>query len=284
MAIDATKVLVGTPDQDVTGAILTAPIGTPLPTSIDDELDPAFVDSGYVSSDGLTLTPDASTNDINEWGGALVRRILQTFNGTLAWSYIQTDIDSLKNTFGDNNVEVTAAANAQHGQQIRVSMGARLPERKSWVFKMKDGNARIMIVAPDAHPTSWDDITFASSDAVSWPISLSTYPDSTNNSLYLLFDDGKTTAVQDTTVHAASVTVTQTTAVVDATKTVTLTAIVKPDNTTDKTVTWSSDNTKIATVANGVVTGVAAGTAHITATTKDGGKTASATVTVNAGA
>ena len=54
-----------------------------------------------------------------------------------------------------------------------------------------------------------------------------------------------------------------------------------PLNTTDKSVTWSSDNTGIATVsATGVVTGVAAGTATITATTVDGSKAASCTVTV----
>ena len=56
-------------------------------------------------------------------------------------------------------------------------------------------------------------------------------------------------------------------------KTVTLTATAKPENATDKTVTWSSANEKIATVdENGVVTGVAVGTTTITATAKDGSK------------
>lgn len=45
----------------------------------------------------------------------------------------------------------------------------------------------------------------------------------------------------------------------------TLTATVKPDNATDKTVTWTSDNESIATVDNqGKVTAVAAGEATIT--------------------
>ena len=49
------------------------------------------------------------------------------------------------------------------------------------------------------------------------------------------------------------------TAEVEEGKTVTLTAKVQPDNATDKTVTWTSSNKAIATVADGVVTGVAAG-------------------------
>lgn len=60
-----------------------------------------------------------------------------------------------------------------------------------------------------------------------------------------------------------------------------LTATVTPDNATNKKVTWSSSASDVATVdASGNVTAVAEGTATITATTEDGGKTATCTVTV----
>ena len=54
---------------------------------------------------------------------------------------------------------------------------------------------------------------------------------------------------------------------------------ISPSNTTDKTVTWTSSNDKVATVKDGKVTAVAAGTATITATTANG-KTATCKVTV----
>ncbi len=58
-----------------------------------------------------------------------------------------------------------------------------------------------------------------------------------------------------------------------------LVATVLPEATSDKSVTWSSEDESVATVENGVVTGVGAGTANIVATTKNG-KTASCAVTV----
>ena len=61
-------------------------------------------------------------------------------------------------------------------------------------------------------------------------------------------------------------------------ETATLTATVLPENATDKTVTWASDNTAVATVADGVVTAVAEGTAKVTAKAGDASVICSVTV------
>ena len=58
----------------------------------------------------------------------------------------------------------------------------------------------------------------------------------------------------------------------------TLTATVSPANAADAAIVWTSDNKNVATVANGVVTAKAAGTAHISAVI--GGVTATCTITV----
>ncbi len=63
-------------------------------------------------------------------------------------------------------------------------------------------------------------------------------------------------------------------------KTYLLKATVLPENAENKAVTWSSSDTRVVTVADGLVTPVAAGTATITATTVDGGFTAECAVTV----
>ena len=70
---------------------------------------------------------------------------------------------------------------------------------------------------------------------------------------------------------AASITLNTTAVTLKATETATLTTTILPVTTTNKAVTWKSDNEAIATVnANGVVTAIAVGEANITATTTDG--------------
>ena len=73
----------------------------------------------------------------------------------------------------------------------------------------------------------------------------------------------------------------QTEASVEKGKTVTLTATVYPSTLTDKSVTWTSSNTKVATVSSrGKVKGVRTGTAIITCTSVATGLSATCEVTV----
>lgn len=84
--------------------------------------------------------------------------------------------------------------------------------------------------------------------------------------------------VEAKTIKVTSVAVSPKTLNLEVGQTGTLTATVKPDNATNKTVTWKTSNDKVATVANGVVIAVGKGTATITAAAD--GKTATCTVTV----
>ena len=61
-------------------------------------------------------------------------------------------------------------------------------------------------------------------------------------------------------------------------KSITLTATINPNNATNKTITWKSSNTSVATVNNGVVTAKGLGNATITATA--GGKSATTKIVV----
>ena len=85
----------------------------------------------------------------------------------------------------------------------------------------------------------------------------------------------------DVKVKVAEVTVCPNALMLYVDSTATILATVTPSNADDLSVTWTSSNTYVATVEDGVVTAHATGEAIITCTTNDGGFTAEATVIVN---
>lgn len=191
-------VRIGAPDQKVTGAIKHAPLGTTLPSLSDIAasgvtLDSAFTGDEYVSEDGLTLTPSMSTTDIKDWSGATVRKVLESFDGTLSWTMISTNEGSLGVAFGADHIETQAAART-HGNQMKVELGAHIPDSQSWVFLMKDGDARIVILVPNGQITEVGEVTFASNHAIGWEVTLSCYPDSDGECIYIMTDDGEVTS------------------------------------------------------------------------------------------
>lgn len=190
-------VRVGAPDQKVTGAIKHAPLGTAIPTLADITkaavaINQAFEGDEYVSEDGLTLAPSMSTTEIKDWSGATVRKVLESFDGTLSWTMISTNKGALSIAFGKDHVTSVTASTA-HGEQVQAALGAYLPEEQAWVFLMKDGDARIVIAVPDGQITEVGEVTFASNAAVGWAVTLSCYPDSSGNSIYIMTDDGAVT-------------------------------------------------------------------------------------------
>ncbi|NBC84375.1 MAG: T9SS type A sorting domain-containing protein [Bacteroidetes bacterium] len=97
-------------------------------------------------------------------------------------------------------------------------------------------------------------------------------------------NDGLHTASCDVTVTipVSGVTLDYTELTLDEGSTSQLTATVNPENASDKSVTWSSSDTDVASVdENGLVTAVSNGTATITVTTNIGDQTATCEVTVN---
>ena len=189
MAIDATKVIIGAPNQKTTGAIKCGPVGTELPTDSSTALDAAFLDGGYVSDSGVEFDGKFSTNDIVDWNGDTVRSLVKSAECSVSWDSIQMDERDIKNTFGDDHVTVTAATTTK-GTEYAVHVDSKLPAARSWVIDMADGSAIARIVIPNGQNIPDIKMSFKSSDVIKFPVALTCYPDSAGNKVYFYLNDG----------------------------------------------------------------------------------------------
>ena len=190
MAVNANNVFVGSPDQSVTGAILSGPANSlPAADFIDDVDISGLFDSGYVNEDGVTITPEDTTESIKDWSGAEIRRILTEFTGTIAWTHLELSAGAARNYFGDDFVEVQAAT-VSSGTQMRASLGKNELDTKRWVFKVKDGDRRVLVVVPRGQITSRGEIPLTATGAITLPVELATYPDADGQNIYIYTDDG----------------------------------------------------------------------------------------------
>ena len=131
--------------------------------------------------------------------------------------------------------------------------------------------------------------TNATDKTVTWSSSDATIVSVDQNGLVSALKSGTATVMAKAGEKSATCTVTVTTPVVSVTldrssvtleegQSTTLTATISPNDADEKTVSWSSSDTHVATVSNGVVTAEKEGSAVITASA--GGKQATCVITV----
>lgn len=193
MAVSTANVLVGVPDR-VTGAIMAAPLGTALPTTPIVAPNVAFIDLGYVSEDGVSLSQAGSWEKIRDWGGDQVRTFLTESTYALQFTFLETQDAMLQATYGAANVTVTAAG-ASTGKYTAVKLNNTEAPPKSWLFNMADSTLADLprtyrIVVPNGQITERGDLNFTRTGAITYQVTLEAYPDATGNSVYLYRSDG----------------------------------------------------------------------------------------------
>ena len=190
---------------------------------------------------------------------------------------------------------ITAAVDGKSAKcSVTVNAAAPVPVTSVSLDKtslgLTEGDTETLTATVEPSDATNKNVTWSTSDA-----SIATVTDGVvtavapgTATITVTTEDGNKTATCAVTVTAATVPVTGVTLNKTSTSlyvgdTETLTPTITPDNATNKNVTWSSDDTSVATVdASGLVTAVARGTAVITATAADGsGASASCTVTVS---
>lgn len=190
MAQTAANVSTGKPLA--TGGVLTAPLGTALPTDEATALNAAFLAVGYAGDGGVVRSEARSNDKKKAWGGSVVYTAQTDYEVTYKLTLIEHYNPNVhKLVHGESNVVVTPAT-ATVGTKAKISGNASQLDHKEWVFEMPAGAAKTRHVIPDGQITEVGDVSYVDDELIAYEITVSCYPDALGNPYYEYLNDGRT--------------------------------------------------------------------------------------------
>lgn len=192
MANSAANVVAGVPLA--TGGILIGDLTAAAPTTATGALT-GFTAAGYIGEDGVTETNERSTDRIRAWGGDTVKLVQTEHNVSYQFTFLETlNADVLKAVYGADNV-LTTAATASTGTLHEVQVNAATLPHQSYVFEIKDGDAKVRIYVPDGQITEVGEITYSDSEVIGYQVTVEAFADENGNKAVKFLDDGKFSGV-----------------------------------------------------------------------------------------
>lgn len=176
MANNASNVSFGKPKA--TGGVWIAPSGSTLPTDGTTALDAAFVNMGYISDEGYVSNVETDTEEVTAWGGDTVLTAQSSFRETHTVNFIETNANTLKTIYGEDNVTV----DDQTGAITVNSTSAELPECVVVIELLLTGSRVKRVVIPKAKIADRSaEISYSDTEAIAYPAVFSAAPDTNGN-------------------------------------------------------------------------------------------------------
>ena len=242
----------------------------------------------YLGQLTANITTSQTVNETSTAVGMIIQDAKT--NGSVLTTTDVTDTDAAVVTVATNIGTAIAAGNSVGSVSAAIAPTS-IAVGKSTTSLEVGAEETITVTFTPAYTTN-QKVTFVSSDATVASVGITDgkitalKAGTTTITVASVADTTKTATVAVTvTAKAVAVTgisITSTVTKVNVGSTITITAAVDPTDATDKAIAFSSSDTSVATVdaSTGVVTGKANGTTVITATSNDGGKKATVTITV----
>lgn len=171
---DKDNITIGRPK--VGGAIYFAPLGSELPTDASTSLSEAYVNLGYVTEDGVTISTAEETDMIKAWGPENVMVSQTDFGETVTYNLLETIRPAvLQYMRGAENVVI-----GEDGSIKSATTGDQLPRGIIVVDTIQNNgsaNPRYhRIVYGDCQITDRSgDQTYNNSDPVTFPVTITAF-------------------------------------------------------------------------------------------------------------
>lgn len=173
MAVNINNAFVGAPPVDG-GVYFNAPVGTPLPDSVEAELDAAFIDHGAIGPDGFNVQPTRSSDTEKMFGGGDWVDLQTDYTEEVTITFLEDDNPGVINSiFGEDNVVITAGVEGT--QKTIYHTKQRLPI-KSHVLKAADGDKLKTYVIPRGRITTAEKTADVHTASTKYNVTIKTFP------------------------------------------------------------------------------------------------------------
>lgn len=139
MSLDAEDLVVA-----ANGRVYVGPTTANLPTSESTTLDSSFVDLGYLTEDGVTVSPSMSTESVQPWQSFYsVREIVTERELTISFELLQFNAENTVLAFGGGTVTETTP-----GKYKMVPPSPEVVDKRTAIVDWQDGDKKYRLVIP----------------------------------------------------------------------------------------------------------------------------------------
>ncbi|MGE3835245.1 MAG: hypothetical protein AB7H43_10710 [Acidimicrobiia bacterium] len=179
MAVDVDEVVIAG-----NGQVYVAPLGTAGPTNIATALNAAFVELGYVSEEGVKLSPGMETKAIMAWQAFYgIRRIVTGRSLSAAMTLLQWSDVSIKLAFGGGSIATAS------GVHTYTPPDPEDIDYRAMVLAWQDGVKSYRLHLPRVMVTEVGDINLTRADAAGLAMTFSVDAVDGAQPLVLITDD-----------------------------------------------------------------------------------------------
>lgn len=165
MPVDTDSVLIAG-----NGSLHTAPVGSTLPTDVSTALDAAFIDVGWISDEGATLSVSKDMEPVPVWQQfEPVKYVVTSSDTTISATLRQWDQNTVRLAFGGGTVEETSVGSGVFRYE---PPGPEEIDERAIVLTWLYDTYTYRFVAPRALITEGVESTFVRSAPSDLPITL----------------------------------------------------------------------------------------------------------------
>jgi hypothetical protein len=193
MTANRNLILAGISGGGASGTALmnVGPVGTMMPTSNipgdpGTALDPAFLDPGWITEDGLSRAVDLNTNEVNAYGSAVPVRIIKTTRTTtFTIGFLESNPVSLA-LYHELPLDAPELIPDTDGF-MEFTEGQARTQLYAGVFDIVDGKNAIRALVPTFEVTGQEDFSAQPGNPITYGCTLTAYPGSTGVAIHWMY-------------------------------------------------------------------------------------------------